>query len=300
MRIILVVTNSGKKSFVFVADDLRARSLKEAMDFAVKGALGAVHIVKAKIGKYLRSSPNAQSADNLDTMSVTAHRVVKAVDKLDSIIFYPAFRMYWKLQQAYLRRLQRQGKKIIVVDGYLATPKDLVIETLLKHRKYIFVAARRFSIDPYTLGAIMIDEYARISMLDVLTDEVLLTLHDPSVGIAQVTIETARSLIKQGYYNPNPEDSALSEKNIDTASRSHLYAYVVQPKHNVHFAAAKIRERIDFWSPRLDIAHRSDMIQYTYARGNKVTLEQLRQLDARARQTRREFYPLAKQILGKP
>lgn len=300
MKVILVVTNSGKKNFVFVTDDLRARSLKEAISLTIKGALEVMHIVKAKVGKYLRSNPNMKLEDNLDTTSVTAYRIVKAVDTLDFIIFYPAFQAYWKLRQAYLKRLQNQGKKIIVVDGYLATPKEFVVDTLLKHRGYIFAAAKRFSINPYTLGAIMIDEYARISMLDVLTDEVLLTLHDPSVGIAQVAIETARSLIKQGYYNPNPDDRALSEKNIDKASREHLYAYVVQPKHNVHFAAAKIRERIDFWSPRLDISNRPDMIQYTYARGNKVTLEQLKKLDARARQTRREFYPLAKQILGKP
>ena len=298
VKLILVVTNSGEKSFVFVTDDLRAHSLKEAITMAIKGVLELAHVVQAKIGTYLRSHPNATSDDNLDTRSVTAYRIVKAIDALDSIVFYPAFQTYWKLRNAYLRRLQKQGRKIIIVDGYLATPKDLAVETLLQHRKHIFAAAKLFSIDSYTLGAIMIDEYARLSMLDVLTDEVLLTLHNPSVGIAQVTIETARGLIKQGYYNPNPDDKELSEKNIDKTSREHLYAYIVQPKHNVHFAAAKIRERINFWSPRIDISKRPDMIQYAYARGEKVTLEQLKKLDKRARQTRREFYPLAKRILG--
>lgn len=162
MKIILVVTNSGRKNVVFVTDDLRPRSLKEAVNFAIKGVLEAVHIVKAKVGKYLRSNFNAKLEDNLDTMSVTAHRVVKAANKLDSIVFSPAFQTYWKLRQAYLKHLQKQGKRIIVIDGYLATPKDLVIETLLKHRKDIFTASKRFSIDPYALGAIMIDEYARV------------------------------------------------------------------------------------------------------------------------------------------
>lgn len=302
MKIILVVTNSEKKSFVFVTDDLRAHSLKEAINLVIKGAFDLVHLVKKIVSPYLRSNPNAKPKDNLDTMSVTVHRIVKAVDRLDSIVFYPAFQAYWKLRQAYLKHLQKQGKKIIVVDGYLATPKELVVKTIAKHRTLIFAAANLFSIDPYTLGSILIDECARISMLDVLTDEVLLTLQNPSVGIAQVRIDTARDLIKQGYYNPNPNDTALSEKNINTTSREHLYAYIIQPKHNVYFAAAKIRERIDFWTPRfnIEIENRTDWMQFLYARGDGVTLEQLKKLDGRARQTLREFYPLAKQILGKP
>lgn len=261
-----------------------------------KGRLDFLHRVRSKWGTYVRSDPNVSQADNLDARSLSYRKLLRAKNDIRIIVKHPAFSFYWKLYSAYLRRLQAT-EEIITVDGYLWTPKRLVVEKVARHKTTILRAASSFSIDPHTLGAIVIDEVTRFSGLDFLEDPTAFIGRDTTVGISQIRIETARGLIKAGYYNPNPHDPELSPTRIDKASKAHLYQYLIQPKHNIYFAAGRIMEIIDFWSPHIDISQRTDMIQFAYARG-EISLEQLMRLDDRARQTREEFYPLARTILS--
>lgn len=113
----------------------------------------------------------------------------------------------------------------------------------------------------------------------------------------QVTMETARGLIKQGYYNPNPRDEKLSKEHIDKTSRSYLYTYVVQPKHCIFFAAAKIRSLVDEWQSKVDLTKMPEIIatlyHLPYVKPNANP-----ESNDRGLQIAKEFYPLAKKILG--
>lgn len=303
VKIVLVVTGAKRTNLLFVTRDLHAYPLDEALNLVEKGLIEGVHAVRARISnrirRYLRANPNEDDGDNLDAVALSVHRLFRAVEDVTALFDHPGFREYWRLYTDYLKDFQARGDEIISIDGLYRTPKKFVVERLRDHRQHVIPAARRFAIDPYTLGAIVIDECARYSVLDILTDDILLTLRNPSVGIAQVALETARTLIKAGYYNPDPADPRLSAGRIDAAPRELLYAYVVIPKHNIRFAAARVRFLIDRWADAFNISDRPDIIGTLYSakdsgkqpRGNPEP-------NARGRQIQREFYPLARSILG--
>jgi hypothetical protein len=76
------------------------------------------------------------------------------------------------------------------------------------------------------LAAILIDEFARLGPDDLL--DILGTLGvNTSVGLAQVSLSTARNLIKQKYY---PEDPNISDRR--------LHELLSNDSVSVHFAAA--------------------------------------------------------------
>jgi hypothetical protein len=304
MKMIMVVTDSKRRNLLFVTEDLKAYSLDEALNLVEKGLIEGVHIVKTKIKKavqkYLRADPNASEKDNLDYMAITPHRSFRAIEDVTDLFQNPGFKQYWQLYTDYLNDVRKKGNEIISIDGLYRTPKRFVVEKVRNHKRYIFPAARKFSIDPYTLGAIVIDEYAQYSAIDILTDDLLLTLRDPSVGIAQITLKTARTLIKKEYYNPNPADPKLSKSRIDSVSGEYLYAYVVKPRHNINFAAARIRYLIDRWENAFDISDRPDLIGTLYsASDSKKKPHDKPKPSDRGKQIQEEFYPLAKQILGR-
>lgn len=129
---------------------------------------------------------------------------------------------------------------------------------------------------------------------DVLLPQVLSV--NTSAGIAQVKLETARGLIRNGYYHPNPGDERLSEENIGMAPRSYLYEYVVKPKHSVYFSAARVREIIDQWLPVIDLSDRPEIIGTLYSQKKRTPNKTPRPTD-RGMQIQQEFYPLANSIL---
>jgi len=119
---------------------------------------------------------------------------------------------------------------------------------------------------------------------------------ETTIGIGQVSVETARSLIKLGLYSPNPEDAQLKSENIDKASKSHLYHYLKEPVHSANLSAAKIRYDIDRWAPETDISNRPDILGTVYSQGD-IPVHNNPQPDTnRGSQIGKEFYSLAKVI----
>lgn len=81
------------------------------------------------------------------------------------------------------------------------------------------------------------------------------------------------------------------------AGRRHLYDYLIQPKHNVRFAAAFIQFVIDFWSRHIDLSSRTDIIGTLYHIGyGKPKIDP--KADERGTQIANKFYPLAKRWLA--
>lgn len=160
--------------------------------------------------------------------------------------------------------------------------------------------AKEFDIDPYLLGAIIIDEVVRLSPFEDIRDAFLLNLlgRNVSVGIAQVKLETANNVIKKGLYNPNPKDKELPFRGVlSNKDRVYLYPYVVEPKHNIRFAAAYIRDVITVWSKYIDLAGRPEIIATLYSKGygdpksNPIASK-------RGAQIMEEFYALAKKWIS--
>ena len=145
----------------------------------------------------------------------------------------------------------------------------------------------------------MIDEIARMAPFEKIRDAIAsYTVNwNVSVGVAQVKLQTAKGLIRDGYYNPNPKDPKLSQKHIGKVPRAYLYKYVVQPKHSIFFCAAKIRSFIDEWGSEIDLSRRPEIIATLYHLPYRKPHDQPG-TNARGMQIVEEFYLLAKVILA--
>lgn len=295
MHIILVIMNSSGKNFVFVTDTLKVYSLKEAIGLAQNGKLKGAYTVRGRGGIYLRTKPNIPKMNELETLSVTGKVLVAYARDTRHDARSTA------LMNSYIQRYAAS-----LADGYayilpVGQPKMLraltaaVKERLIIQKKHVLDAAEEFSIDPAMLGAILIDEIARLfpfeGIIEALEGNIIGV--NVSIGIAQVTIDTAHDLIRKGIYHPNPKDTFLPYARLTNAGRRHLYDYLIQPKHNVRFAAAFIRFVIDFWSKYIDLSSRTDIIGTLYHIGYGKPKGDPK-ADERGAQIANEFYPLAK------
>lgn len=293
MKIILVVTNTRGKNLVFVSDLLKILSLDEAIRAADNGLFQNVYSVNKTSGAYLRSTPNISEKDNLDTLSVTAADIIAYANRVRHFQSTDAISMY---TAHYISSLFERGVPFIeTIDGDKAFV-NRTRETITLHSKIITQAAKEFDIDPYLLGAIIIDEITRLAPFEEIQDIFWLYLigRNVSVGLAQVKLDTANDIIKKELYNPNPKDKKLPFRGLlSNKDRAYLYQYVVTPKHNIHFAAAYIRDIINVWAKYIDITKRPEIVATLYPQGygspkpNPVSNE-------RGEQIATEFYQLAK------
>ena len=297
VNIILVVADSHGKNIVFVTDSPKSYSINDTEKLITAGELTAVHIVRSRSGLYLRSYPNTIQKDNLEALTLSSYKLFSISNDLNLAPKLPGFKPYWKLYQSNIERYKKNGERIISIDGQPQTTVKHVTEKLIPHRRLILDAAKHFSIDPYLLGAIIIDEISRAAIIEDIADVVLLYFLgvNTSVGLAQVKLETARGLIKAGYYNPNPNDEKFSKEKVGKTSRRYLYTFVVEPKHNIFFAAASIREIVDRWMPFIDISNKPEIVGSVYSQYHKPHSNP--EPNDRGLQIAGEFYTLAKKIL---
>lgn len=294
MRIILVVADSSGRNLVFVSDALRAYSLEDAAKLAKDGKLEGVYPVNRRGNVYLRTKSNTAKKDNLERISISSFRLFSFPDNSNYALTTPAFNGYWL---EYLHSLKEQGGPFIFIEGTPRIIKDTVKEKLQQHKDLIFEAAKKFDVDPYLLGAIIIDEIAQLKPFEEIFEKLAVFFigKNASAGIAQVKMDTARGLIRDGYYNPNPDDPKLSKDKIQKTSRYHLHTYVVQSRHSVFFAAAEMRYIIDTWRKYIDISKSPDIIATLYSlRKNPHPHPRPNE---RGLQIANEFYKLAKQWL---
>ena len=74
---------------------------------------------------------------------------------------------------------------------------------------------------------------------------------------------------------------------LSNFKREHLYEYLIQPKHNIRFAAAFVRGLINDWAKEIDLSRKPEIIATLYhlpyrkphskpvadERGNQITIE---------------------------
>lgn len=297
MRIVAAITDSKRKSLMFMLDSLQVISLDDAIKYVKDEKIDGVHIVRGKNGKYIRTNRSLQRK-NIDAMSVPL-RWITASNATKSLFALRELKDFWEHYRAHLKERLKNGDVLIAVDADwpLAT-KEHVQKTLTPHKRHIFTAAKQYDIDPYLLGAILIDEIVRLAPLEDIWDNILSYVREEtSVGVAQVSIETARDLIRLNLYNPNPNDPKLSKEKIAETSRLHLYKYASDGKHSIYFAAARIRQTIDYWGSFIDLTAKPEIIGTLYAQGLGKPKASPEPTD-RGLQIAGEFHQMAKELLN--
>ena len=286
MRIILVATDVSRKNIAFVSDTGRALSLEEAIRLIQAQTLKSAYIVRGKYGEYVRSLPNVALKDNLDTLSVSGRDIISYINQTKHAVSTPPISRYL---ERYLASLD-EGEPFITPIGQEKILVADVKERFVPHLSLITTVAEEFNIDRHLLGAILIDEIARMRPFEPIFDKLGATIVglNVSVGIAQVKIDTANQLIKKGLYNPNSNDKKLPFLGVlSNFKREHLYEYLIQPKHNIRFAAAFVRDLINDWAKKIDLSRRPEIIATLYhlpyrkphskpvadERGNQITIE---------------------------
>ncbi|MBI4093796.1 hypothetical protein HY417_02435, partial [Candidatus Kaiserbacteria bacterium] len=252
MKIRLVVTDTSGKNLVFVSDSLTISPLEEAIRLASKGEMYGTHVVQRKSGAYIRTSPDVPKKDEFEQLSISGREIISYAQGTHAVST-PALSEYLRL---YIASLQA-GQLYIDPIGQPRVLTATVREKFEPHRSIMLSAAERFSIDVNILGGIVIDELSRVHPFEKIIDLLGLKIlgRNVSVGIAQVKLETANELIKKKAYNPNPADEKLPfAGTLSNRDREHLYRYVIQPIHNIFFAAAFIRYVTDFWSSYTDLS----------------------------------------------
>jgi hypothetical protein len=193
MQIVLVVTDSRGKNIVFTTDMLKSHSIDEAVKLVMQGKIGSAHVVRTGPGSYVRADPNGLEKDNIDHLSISSYKLFASLDDSTLINSVPGLKKYWGHYREFLEESAERIESIITIDGIPRTTEDRVIAKLKPYRELMNEAAQRFGIDPNILGAIIIDEIARMLPLEDVFEEVLLYVlnWNSSVGIAQVKLETA-------------------------------------------------------------------------------------------------------------
>ena len=294
MKFVLVVTDTRGKNLAFVSRELQTLSLREATEAVRRGDVAGAYVVERKTGAYIRTKASVPKLEQFEKLSIPNKHLFSYTNDARHAISTPALSRYVEL---YLESV-RDGQDFIVPIGQPKVLSAAVKEKLVPQRTNIFAAAKTFEIDPYFLGALLIDEIARLKPFEEITDAlgpyVLGT--DTTVGVAQVRISTANSLIKKGAYNPNPEDAKLPFKKLTHFDCIHLFNYLIQPKHNIFFAAAFIRSLINEWNKKIDLVKRPEIIETLYHRGY-VAPHSDPAPDERGNQIAEEFHTLAKRWL---
>lgn len=299
MKFVLVVTDARGKNLAFVSRELNTLPLTEAIEAVRRGDVAGTYVVERNTGTYIRSKKSVPKLEQFEKIAVPFKNLLLYAQGVRSAKDIPALKTYTDIftssqrpDQPFITLAGRPPWKVLVED---------VREKIIPQRANILASADRFKIDPYLLGAILIDEVAQSNPFEEILDAlgVKIVGGNTSVGIAQIKTDTANSIIAQGLYNPNPNDPALPFKKMDKAAREHLYTYLVDSKHCIFFASAYIRSIIDYWASNVDLAKMPDIIGTLYSQGYgrpKPNPEN----NERGVQIATEFYSLAKHWITEP
>ncbi len=299
MKIILAVEDDKGRSSLFVGDDGMVYTLAEVIALTKSGQVSGLQAATRNGVSYLRASRQRVGIPALQDVSISTKSVFFITGNTTSVFSHTQFRPFWDFYQDQLVKEAAQGKLIVSADGQPFDTRDHIETVLLSYKAYLYSAAQQFRIDPYLLAAICIDETIRLAPFEEIAQKIKSTFipsSNVSVGIAQVKLQTAKDLIRQGYYNPDPLDEKLDKTHVAKTSLAYIYQYVTDDKHNVYFAAAKIRSLIDEWKLAVGIDIPPTIIATLYHLDHKPPRTNP-ETNVRGEQIVTEFYPLAKEIL---
>ena len=288
MRIILSVEDRRGRNSYFVGDDGKTYSIVEAIALARSGQIADVRVATRGGTPYLRSSRKRNTQFTLQEITVAEAPLLRATTNTSKLISQQAYRPYWAWYQKYLESQAKNGVVRIAVDGHYFSTDAHVREKLTPLKEHIVDAAKKSNVDSYLLGGILIDEIVRLAPFEDITDT-----FDLKSGVSK----TFKDLIKSGYFNPNPEDQLLSAPDISGVPPSVLFAYILEPKNNTFFAAARIRELIDSWKSEAGIDLTPEIIATLYSLKYKKP-HSSPVANTRGLQIVNEFVPFAIEILS--
>lgn len=279
LKIILIATDAKKKSLVFVDENLKVYSLQEAILATQNGIFKNVYTVNRSGNIYLRSTRDTLPVDKLDKISISSYQLFYSLNDITKILSIPAFKNYWqKYQQILLQEQQEAKNNCIIIEGHPRIAKTTAQYKLVTNKNIIFASAKKFDVDLYLLGAILVDEIARADVTEEITDRLSVEFigRNTSIGIGQVTTDVAINLISSGYYNPDPNKFSSKEK-IKKITRREIYEYLMQPQHNLFFAGAHMRSLIDAWMKFIDLSKNPAVLASLYSMGKKPPTQTLSQ-----------------------
>ena len=295
MKIILSVKNYFGKNVAFVSDTLKIFLLEEIVEITKRGQVEGVYVVKSAKGSYLRSKKSISKNLHLDAISVGSDDIVSFINNKISEST-PILDAYVAL---YNKSLSEGDAPIIkLVENNLYASTAIVKEKLLSGKEIIYESAEHFNLDPFQLGAILIDEIARMSPFEEIVDQIGVENFgvDTSIGLAQIKIDTANNIIKKKIYNPNPSDPKLPIKRLNRETRVYLYKYLIQPKHNILFEGAVLTDLINNWENYFDLKNNFDILATLYSLSSRTPHSNPKS-NSRGLQIAGEFYNLAKKWL---
>lgn len=295
MKIILAIKNSLGKNIAFVDDNLKVFLLAQILELTKDHKIEGIYLVKKSTGSYLRSKKGVPKSLQLDKIAVGSDDISSLVD-LRISGSTPILSAYTTL---YNKSLLEGDQPIIKpVENNLYASTATVKEKVLSVKQIIYEVAAHFNLDPFQIGAILIDEISRLAPFEEIVD--CIGAKDiganTSVGLAQIKIDTANNIIKKKLYNPNPSDPKLPLKRINRETRAYLYDYLIQPKHNIFFEGAILTDLINNWKEFIDLKSRFDILASLYSM-YKLPHENP-QPNARGNQIASEFYNLVKTWLS--
>lgn len=291
MKIILSIKNYFGKNVAFVTDNLKIFLLEEILELTKAGQIDNVYVVKAGISSYLRSKKSVPKNLQLDKISVGSDGITSFIDNKISEST-PILSAYVALRN---RSISEGDSPIIKpAENNLYASTAIVKEKLLSAKEIIYESANYFNLDPFQLGAILIDEIARMSPFEEIIDRIGVENFgvNTSVGSAQIKIDTANNIIKKKLYDPNPSDQKLPIKRLNRETRTYLYNYLIQPKHNIFFEGAILTDLISNWKEFIDLKNHFDILASLYSMYKIPHANP--QPNVRGNQIAGEFYDLAK------
>ena len=291
VKIILSIKNYFGKNVAFVTDDFKIFLLAEILEITKQNQIEGVYLVNKNSGPYLRSKKNVPKNLQLDNISIGSDDIFSFVD-LRISGSTPILSRY----TALYNKSSSEGDFPIIkpVGNNLYASTAIVKEKLLLVKEVIYESATHFNLDPFQLGAILIDEIARLTPFEEIIDRIGVENFgvNISVGLAQIKIDIANSIIKKKLYNPNPSDQKLPIKRLNRETKAHLYNYLIQPKHNIFFEGAILTDLINNWKEFIDLKSHFDIFASLYSL-SRIPHEEPHP-NSRGIQIADEFYNLAK------
>jgi hypothetical protein len=271
MKILLAVSDTEQKTQVYVTDDGRMHTVREMIELVREGKVPHTHVVVRKGVEYVRANRGGVKLHGIDRITLRAREFVLEDDR-ERILQDTSLVPYWDYYQTKILAADKEGALYVAIGDdkrmCLAT-RDMVRARLLPLKQYIHDAAHRFSVDEKLLAGIVVDEIVRMVPFEEIRDKTLTYVGNvnTSVGPAQVKVETARDIIANGVFNPNPADIYIGAKHIRKVSRAYLLRYVLDPRFSILFGAAQMRRIEDFWKQNAHIDLAPSIIATLYSQG---------------------------------
>lgn len=295
MKIILSIKNYLGKNVAFATDSFKIFLLAEILELTKKDQIDGVYSVKTKTSSYLRSKKGIPKNLQLDSISVDSGDITLFINNKISEST-PVLSTYIELRNKSLS----EGDSPIIrpVENKLYASTAAVKEKLLAVKEMIYESATYFNLDPFQLGAILIDEITRVSPFEEIIDRIGVENFgaNTSVGLAQIKIDTANNIIKKKLYNPNPSDQKLPIKRLNRETRTYLYSYLIQSKHNIFFEGAILIDLINNWKEFIDLKEHFNILATLYSM--YIIPHKEPHANNRGTQIANEFYNLAKTWLS--